>query len=188
MSNGRNGSFLSAARWRRKSSNIVFQELEWITAVEVRTPSMSNSTASNRSGVMGLCARLMPAPLVCGDTSSRRQQGWPCWRRGLVLSFLLLHVVALGRGAASGASRRGAVPRRPAPARDLRHVVAVLPNVVLVLEQLLLDRLLEIGGAGAQLRQPGDHGLHQMEAVRVVEHHHVEGRRGRALLPVAVHV
>src|SRR5262245_19884410 len=116
MSNGRNGSFLSAARWRRKSSNIVFQQLEWILAVDVRTPSRSNSTALNRSGVMDWCERLMAAPLI------------------LVMSFLLLRVVALGRGAASGASRRGAVPRRPAPARDLRHVVAVLPNVVLVLE------------------------------------------------------
>src|SRR5215813_14939625 len=130
MSNGRNGSFFSAARWRRKSSNIVFQQLEWILAVDVRTPSRSNSTASNRSGVMGLCERLMVAPWLLG------------------YEFLpLLHVVALGRGA-SGASRRGAVPRRPAPARDLRHVVAVLPNVVLVLDQLLLDRLIEIGGAG----------------------------------------
>src|SRR5262245_3876756 len=62
MSNGRNGSFFSAARWRRKSSNIVFQQLEWILAVDVRTPSRSNSTASNRSGVMGLCERLMVAP------------------------------------------------------------------------------------------------------------------------------
>src|SRR5262245_36471084 len=134
MSNGWNGSFLSAARWRRKSSNIVFQQLEWILAVDVRTPSRSNSTALNRSGVMGWCERLMAGPLICGDTSPQRQQGGPCWRCGLVMSFLLLHVVALGRGAASGASRRGTVPRRPAPARDLRHVVAVLPNVVLVLE------------------------------------------------------
>src|SRR5262245_23712933 len=99
----------------------------------------------------------MTTPLVCGGTRPRRQQGSPCWRRGPVMSFLHLHVVALGRGAARGASRPGAVPRRPAPARDLRHVVAVLPNVVLVLEQLLLDRLLEIAGAGPQLRQPGDH-------------------------------
>src|SRR5262245_24602431 len=99
---------------------------------------MSNSTASNRSGVMGSWETLMTTPLVFGDTSPQRQQGQiPCWRCGLVMSFLRLHVVALGRGAASGASRRGAVPRRPAPARDLRHVVAVLPNVLLVLEQLL---------------------------------------------------
>src|SRR5262245_36109443 len=53
MSNGRNGSFFSDTRWWRKSSNIVFQQLEWILAVDVRTPSRSNSTASNRSGVMG---------------------------------------------------------------------------------------------------------------------------------------
>src|SRR5262245_53626388 len=140
MSNGRNGSFFSAARWRRKSSNIVFQQLEWIVAVDVRTPSRSNSTASNRSGVMGLWERLMVTPLVRGDTSPWRQQGRPCRRRGLVMSFLLLHVVALGRGAASGASRRGAAPRRPAPARDLRHVVAVLPNVLPVHEDVQTRR------------------------------------------------
>src|SRR5262245_34473064 len=170
MSNGRNGSFFSAARWRRKSSNIVFQQLEWILAVDVRTSSRSNSTASNRSGVMGLCEGSWRLPwfvvIPARRASTATLVGAAGWDE-----FPPLHVVALGRGAARSARRRGAVPRGPAPARDLRHVVAVLPNVVLVLKQLLLDRLLEIGGAGAQLRQPGDHGLHQMEAVHVVEHH-----------------
>src|SRR5262249_7169735 len=58
MSNGRNGSLPSAARRLRKSSNIVFQHLAWILAVEVRTPSRSNRTASKLSGVIGLCGGL----------------------------------------------------------------------------------------------------------------------------------
>src|SRR4051794_12126435 len=60
-----------------------------------------------------------------------------------------LHVVAL-RGRAALAGRR---LRPPLPAADLRHVVAVLADVLLVLDQLLVDRLLEVRGAGAELRQ-----------------------------------
>src|SRR5215472_8530386 len=133
MSNGRNASFFSAARWRRKSSNTVFQQLEWIVAVDVRTPSMSNNTASNRSGVMGLCERLMAAPWFMVIPARSASKGRPCWRCGLVMSFLLLHVVALRRGAASGA-RGAASLRTPTPTRQLRQVVAVLLNVLLVLD------------------------------------------------------
>ena len=50
---------LPAARRLRKSSNIVFQQLEWILAVDVRTPSRSNRTASNWPGAIGLCEGLM---------------------------------------------------------------------------------------------------------------------------------
>src|SRR5262245_5211895 len=66
MSNGWNGSFPSAARRLRKSSNIVFQHLEWILAVDVRTPSRSNRTASKRPGVIGLCGGLMAMAPIDG--------------------------------------------------------------------------------------------------------------------------
>src|SRR5882672_11271257 len=53
----------------------------------------------------------------------------------------------------------GAHPSRlgllaPPPARDLRHVVAVLGNVLLVLYELVAHRLLGVGGAGAELGHP----------------------------------
>jgi hypothetical protein len=40
-----------------------------------------------------------------------------------------------------------------------------------------MERLLEVSGASAQLRQPVNHILGQMEAVHFVEYHYVEGRR-----------
>ena len=55
--------------------------------------------------------------------------------------------------------------------------------------QALVDHLL--AQAGRALAEPGhavDHVHDQVEAVQVVEHDHVERRRGRALLLVAAHV
>src|SRR5262245_39572652 len=49
------------------------------------------------------------------------------------------------------AARFGRLLRSPLPAADCRHVVAMLVNVLLVLDQPLVDRLLEVGCAGAQL-------------------------------------
>jgi hypothetical protein len=71
--------------------------------------------------------------------------------------------------------------------RRLR-VVAVPGDVLLVLDQLLGDGLLGVGGPGAQAGDAVDHLLHEVEAVHLVEHHHVERRGGRALLLVAAHV
>ena len=81
---------------------------------------------------------------------------------------------AFGRAAARFAARLA----RPAPVADLRHVLAVLLDVLLVLDQLVADRLLEVRGPRAELRQAVDHVLRQVEAVEIVEHDHVERRRG----------
>ena len=97
-----------------------------------------------------------------------------------------LHVVTFRRSAA--------FPGRPLlcplPAADRRHVIAVSFDVLLVLDQLLVDRLLEVGRSGAELGKPVDHVLHQMEPVEVVEDHHVErcGRRALLLVPADVQV
>src|SRR5690348_6908378 len=56
----------------------------------------------------------------------------------------------------------------PPPAGDFRHVVAVLADIVLVLDQLVAQRLLEVGGPSAELRQAVDHVHDQVEAVQVV--------------------
>src|SRR4029453_18957234 len=161
MSNGRNASFPAAARRPRKSSNMVFQHLEGILAVDVRTPSRSNRTASKWPGVIGSCGDLMA-----------------------VAPMLALHVVPFGR---SGSSVDPAA-QTPAPLGDCWQVVAIPRDVLLVLDQLLLDRLLEVGGAGAQLRQPGDPVPHEMEPVEVVEHPHGEGGHRRALFLVPADV
>src|ERR1700720_669407 len=93
------------------------------------------------------------------------------------------NVVGLRRTGRFG--RRTASPR---PAADFRHVVTIAGNILAVLDQPVADRLLGIGGPRAQPRQPVDHGAHQVETVELVQHAHVERRRGRALLLVAAHV
>jgi hypothetical protein len=60
----------------------------------------------------------------------------------------VLDVIAFGRSARA----LGRTCLHPIPIADLGHVVAVLVDVLLVLDQLLMDRLLEIRGAGTELR------------------------------------
>ena len=48
--------------------------------------------------------------------------------------------------------------------------------------------LLQVGPLGAQMRQAIDHVLHQMKAVQVVLHAHVEGGRDGPFFLVAPHV
>ena len=56
---------------------------------------------------------------------------------------------------------------------------------MLVLDELVLHLLLQIGALGTQMRQPIDHVLHQVEPVQVVLHPHVKSRRDGALFLVA---
>src|SRR5262245_5200023 len=89
------------------------------------------------------------------------------------------------RGSCAGAQ---GLFESPFPTGNLRHVVAVTSDVLLVFDQLLMNRLLEVGSARTKLRQTIDYVLHQMEPVQVVEHDHVEGRRSRAFFLVAAHM
>jgi len=50
----------------------------------------------------------------------------------------------------------------PLPVVDFRHVLAVLINVDLVLDELVLDQLFQIGALNAQLGQAIDTVLHQV--------------------------
>jgi len=63
----------------------------------------------------------------------------------------------------------------PLPVPDLRQVLAVLVDVALVLDQLLFEPLLQAEAGFARLRQPVDRVHHEVEAVQVVQHRHVEG-------------
>src|SRR5579871_3803434 len=78
--------------------------------------------------------------------------------------------------------------RGPLPVANLRHVVAVLGDIQLMLDQPVSQELLQLYTFTCQTRDPVDHVDHQMKAIQVVQHGHVEGRRRCALLLVAAHV
>jgi hypothetical protein len=76
----------------------------------------------------------------------------------------------------------------PRPAADLGRVLAVLVDVLLMIDQGIPDRLLGVGRARAQLRQPIDHVSHEVESIQIVEHAHVEWRSRGPFFLVAAHV
>src|SRR5262245_57646448 len=100
------------------------------------------------------------------------------------------HVVAFGGSDCAARSSR-LVPllaRIPTPFDERRHVFPVLFDVLLVLDQSVSYPLPEVRCTRPELRQPVDHVLREVESVEIVQHDHVERRRGRALLLVATHV
>src|SRR5260370_36257217 len=67
----------------------------------------------------------------------------------------------------------------PAPVPNFRHVLAVLVDVVPVLDQLVAKALLGVRGPAPESRHAFDDVHRQMEAIEPVEHGHVErGGRG----------
>ena len=79
-----------------------------------------------------------------------------------------------------------AVARSSPP--DLGRVLAVLARVGARQQAPVGHVLAHVAGPRRQAGHAVDHVHHQVEAVQVVEHDHVEGRRGGALLLVAAHV
>ena len=73
----------------------------------------------------------------------------------------------------------------PSPITDFRQVLAVLVNVLLVLDEFVLHLLFQIGALGPQVRQPVHHVLNKVESVEIVLHPYVEGGRDRPFLLVA---
>ena len=73
----------------------------------------------------------------------------------------------------------------PFPVPDLRHVLAVFVDVLIVLDELVMHHLLQVCPLGAQLRQAIHHVLHQMEPVQFVLYPDVKSRRDRTLFDVA---
>ena len=57
-----------------------------------------------------------------------------------------------------------------------------------MLDEVVLHRLFQVAPRGAQLRQPVDHVLNEVEPVEAVLHPQVERRRDRAFLFVAADV
>src|SRR5262245_21207549 len=73
----------------------------------------------------------------------------------------------------------------PTPGANLRQVLTALADVTSMLLELGVRALTCSGTGRAQLGNEIHHGLHQMKAIQVVEHGHVEGRGGGAFLLIA---
>src|SRR3984957_19679884 len=76
----------------------------------------------------------------------------------------------------------------PLPVADFRQVLAVSVDVLLVLDQLVPELLLQVDAPVAGLRQAVDGVDHEVKAVQIVQHRHVEGRGDGALLLVTTDV
>ena len=76
----------------------------------------------------------------------------------------------------------------PLPVPDFGHVLAVLVDVLLVLDKLILELLLQVDALVAGLRQAVDAVHHQVETVQIVQHRHVEGRGDGTFFLVAADV
>jgi len=73
----------------------------------------------------------------------------------------------------------------PLPVPDFRQVFAIFFDVLLVLDKLVLELLLQVDALVAGPRQAIDGVHHEMEAVQIVQHRHIEGRGDGTLLLVA---
>ena len=67
-------------------------------------------------------------------------------------------------------------------------VLAAFVDVVAMLDEGVVDGLLGIGRAGAELRQAINHVQHQVKAVHLIQYNHVKRCRGRSFFFVAAHV
>ena len=80
------------------------------------------------------------------------------------------------------------IARAPLPIPDLRQVLAVPVDVLLVLEQLVAEGLFDVGRPRAESRHTIDGVGDKVEAIQFVQHDHIEGRRGGTFLLVTAHV
>ena len=76
----------------------------------------------------------------------------------------------------------------PLPIADLRQVLAKLPDVLLMFDQLVAQELFEMSTNALQPRNPIDDIARQMEAIQVVQYRHIKRRSGRSLFLVAANV
>src|SRR2546421_11070903 len=76
----------------------------------------------------------------------------------------------------------------PGPVPHVRLILTMVPCVLAVAQPLVHHPLPHMPGAGAKPRNAVDDIHHQVEAIQIVQHHHVERRRGGSLFLVATHV
>ena len=67
-------------------------------------------------------------------------------------------------------------------------VLAVPRDVFAMIDERVADCLLCVSCPRSKLGQPVYHILHQVEAIKVIEHTHVEGRRSGAFFLITAHV
>ena len=72
--------------------------------------------------------------------------------------------------------------------QDLRHIVTICGDILLMLDQFIAHRLLDVDRKIAKFGHAIDHVLHQVETIQIVSHHHVERRGGGALFFIAADV
>src|SRR6266516_5317370 len=76
----------------------------------------------------------------------------------------------------------------PFPVPNLRQVLAMVGDVLLVFDEFVANGLLGVRSLGTELRNAVDYVGDEMKTVQVVHHHHVERSRGRAFLFVTADV
>src|SRR6266567_492387 len=81
-----------------------------------------------------------------------------------------------------------AMQATPQPVADLRHILTMLRNVLLVLQEFVADRLFGIRRAGSEPRDAVNDIGHEMEPVQIIQDRHIERRRRGAFFLVAAHV
>ena len=175
-------------------------------AARARSPTRTAALTSSVSGA-GACRRGPPWTIRCptastSSGSSRSSARAAAPRSPGSRSTAPAHTGAPGTASAAPGSTSysaafseldpalsaSALTRRPCPLEHLGHVDPVLVHVLLVLDVLVAHRVPHVDRAVPEPRHAVDRVADEAEAVDLVQHAHVERRRGRALLLVAAHV
>ena len=64
----------------------------------------------------------------------------------------------------------------PFPVTDLRHILTVLTDIMVMRQELVAQILLDSGDAIAQLRKSVNHIINKMVAIQIVHHQKIEKR------------
>ena len=75
----------------------------------------------------------------------------------------------------------------PLPRKHFRQILPVLGDVVRMFDQKIVHFLIQMSAAVSKLRQMLERLLDEAEAVDMVLHAHIEGRRDRALFQIAMY-
>ena len=76
----------------------------------------------------------------------------------------------------------------PFPAEDKGMVLTAVGDVAAMFHEHVADTLFGVGGTRSQLREAVNDILNEVETVHLVQHNHVEGRGGGALLFITANV
>ena len=60
---------------------------------------------------------------------------------------------------------------RPLPIQNIRHVLPVFRDVLIVVDELVVEKLFCINAHVSELQDSSDHVLSKMEAIKVIKNH-----------------